>query len=131
MTKQELLDEIDELVEINGKPYAFFLVWNSASNIENRDKDKFENFKKYLDKMEQSTECIAGLLPFKMLCIYFNTCVLVFKLDENWSCVNDESWESHDIYSIPFIDMNSDWLYLNGSPATEYIDNEQIGKIGC
>lgn len=120
MTKQELLNELKELKSLNGKPYSFFLAWKNAPNIESRVRDKFINLDKFITKMEESSECIEGNLPFDMLCVYFNTCVVVIKLDQNWNGVDYESWESHNIFAVPFVDMNGDWLYLTGSAKTEY-----------
>lgn len=120
MTKQELLKEIDELIELNGKPYSFFLSWKEYDNVKCHEHGKFDMLDKYIEKMEKSSTCIQGILPFDFLCIYFNCVVVVFKLDKNWDCVNDLSCESHDIYAVPFINSNGDWLYLNGSPKTEY-----------
>ena len=120
MTKQELLNELKELKSLNGKPYSFFLAWKNAPNIESRVRDKFINLDKFITKMEESSECIEGNLPFYMLCVYFNTCVVVIKLDQNWNGVDYESWESHNIFAVPFVDMNGDWLYLTGSAKTEY-----------
>ena len=124
MTKQELLNELKELTELNGKPYSFFLSWKTAPNIESRVRDKITRLYEFITKMEESSECIEGNLPFDLLCIYFNTCVVVFRLDKDWNGVDYGSWESHDIFAVPFVDVYGNWLYLNGTTNTEYLTEE-------
>lgn len=126
MKRDYLIETIDECTKLNGVPYSFFISYKEYDNIISNRHGKFSELKLVLDDVEKSSCCIAGELPFIELAIYYNSKIIFFIENKDWSCVDDESWESHTVVGIPLMNMNGDWLYLNGSCDTVYLTDEEL-----
>jgi len=122
MKREHLKEELKELTRLNGVPYAYFITWKEYDNITCNEHGLYSELDKIIDKMENAVTCIQGELPFETLVIYFNTVCDVFKKDPEWNCVDDPSEMSHKIFGVPYVGVDGDWLYLNGTTKTEYIE---------
>lgn len=121
MKSDYLKEQLEELIQLNGVPYSYFITWNEYDNIVSNEHGPYSELEKVIEKMEKAPACIQGELPFQILVVYFNTVCDVFKKDPDWDCVDEPSEWSHNIFGIPYVGMDGDWLYLNGTTKTEYI----------
>jgi hypothetical protein len=126
MKRDYLLETIDECTKLNGVPYSFFISYRECDNIISNRHGKFSELKPVLDDVEKSRCCIEGELPFIELAVYYNSKVIFFRENENWDCVDGESYESHFVDGIPLMDMDGNWLYLNGSCDTVHLTDEEL-----
>lgn len=122
MKREHLKEELKELTRLNGVPYAYFISWNEYDNIESHEHGLYSELEGVIRKMENAVTCIQGELPINTLVVCFNTVCDVFKKNPYWDCVDDPSEDSHEIFGVPYVGMDGDWLYLNGTTKTEYIE---------
>lgn len=121
MKSDYLKEQLEELIKLNGIPYSYFISWNEYDNIESHEHGPYSELEGVIRKMESAVTCIQGELPINTLLVYFNTVCDVFKKNPYWDCVDDPSEDSHEIFGVPYVGMDGDWLYLNGTTKTEYI----------
>lgn len=125
MTKNELLKELDELIDINGRLYSFYLEWMPylSGNIRCNDHGDYDRLLHDIDVMEESENYIEGLLPFETLVVYFNNLCVVYKPNPLYDIKEDPSCMSHVSFGVPYVGTKGEWLYLNGTPEVEYVKN--------
>lgn len=116
MTRDILEAKIEELNEINGTPYSYFMSWHmtEGKSIVSNNHGKFDELKFILDEMLECQACIQGELPFDILIIYYSAHAIVFKKDPNWDFNEDSSENTHEIFAIPNMGTDGDWLYIDG-----------------
>lgn len=126
MTKEILKEQLDELIKLNGVPYSYFLSWKPNDNHICNEHGAYKELEEKIQKMETAETCIQGELPFETLVVYFNTVCDVFRRDEYWDCIEDPSEFSHNVFGVPYVGMDGNWLYLNGTTETVYLNDNEL-----
>lgn len=126
MTKKELTEDLDRLIEINGRLYSFYLEWTpyQSGNIRCNDHGDYEAMLHDINVMEESEACIHGLLPFDTLVVYFNNLCIVYKQNPLYDAIEDPSCMSHVSFGVPYVGTDGEWMYLNGTTEVEYVKKE-------
>ena len=124
MTREILYEKINELNELNGNAFGFFVSWASAKNITVNSHGPYSELNDILDQMESSPTCIEGELPFSKLVLYFNYHAVILTENELWDCVDDPSEDSHVLLSVPYLNKDGDWMYLDKNESVYVITDK-------
>lgn len=98
--------QMDEMKNAGNKLHSFYVTYRQTKNIKSQKWGSLADFESVLDQIEGSDECIQGELPIERLIIYAEDQCFAYAENPLWSCVDDESEDSHVCVSVPYIAMD-------------------------
>ena len=103
MTRETLEKKINELKELKGKIYSFFVTWTANSGRETNDYGQYMELNEVLDRME-SGKSAEWNLPFSKLILYFKYSAIVFAESEKLGFQKGLDDETHFLVCVPYMD---------------------------
>ena len=107
MNRNDLNRHIKDIKDAGNELYGFYVTYKETDNITSQEWGRYVNFERVLGRVEASKNCVQGDLPIERLILYakseyYQQC-FVFSKNPLWNCVDDDSWDSHVVTTVPYI----------------------------